>query len=180
MDLQKIVLEVKCRIVQSKRNNLRYTARDANTSDTVYFVKNTLHSLFADCTVSANGIKISSANGHYAHKCVIETEFSHGSDAKSTWLKYQGYEMESDLNAIPSAIFTQREILVRRSAQLTLYSKVDVDFFSCEKHLTSGVTLRISFGRSQNDFVMMSDDGAKHYQVKIDEEKWHQRIMCWE
>ena len=31
--------------------------------------------------MSDNGIKISSANGHYALKYFIETEFSHGSDA---------------------------------------------------------------------------------------------------
>ena len=64
MDLQKIYLEVKCRIVQSNGKNLRYTAGDANANDTLYFVNNTLRSLFADFTVSANLIKISSANGH--------------------------------------------------------------------------------------------------------------------
>ena len=169
MNLQKIYLEVKCRIVQSNRNNLRYTAGDANASDTPYFVNKTLHSLFADCTMSANGIKTSSANWHYAHKCFIETESSHGSDAKSTWLKCQGYEYEFDPNAVPIAAITQWEIIVRRSTQLTLYGNVAVDFFSCEKHLTSGVTLRISFRRSQDDFAMMSEDGAKHYKMKIDE-----------
>ena len=111
IDLQKIYLEVKCCIVQSNGNNLRYTTGDANASDTPFFVNYILHSLFADCTVSANGNKISSANGHYAHKCFIETEFSHGSDAKSTWLKCQGCEYESDPNTIPNATIAQRELL---------------------------------------------------------------------
>ena len=177
IDLQKIYLEVKCCIVQSNGNNLRYTTGDANASDTPFFLNNILHSLFADCTVSANGNKISSANGHYAHKCFIETEFSHGSDAKSTWLKCQGYEYESDPNTIPNASIAQRELLVRRSIQLTLYGKVAVDFFSCEKHLISGVTMRISFRRSQDDFVIMSEDGAKHYKVKIDEANLFVRKM---
>ena len=30
----------------------------------------------------------------------------------------------------------------------------------------SGVTLRIAFRRSIDDFVIMSDDAAKHYKVK--------------
>ena len=30
----------------------------------------------------------------------------------------------------------------------------------------SGVTLRIAFRRSIDDFVIISDDAAKHYQVK--------------
>ena len=84
IDLQKIYLEVKYCIVQRNGNNLRYTTGDANASDTPFFVNNILRSLFADCTVSANGNKISSANGHYAHKCFIEIVFSHGLDAKST------------------------------------------------------------------------------------------------
>ena len=132
-------------------------------------IHNTLHSLFADCTVSANGIKISSAIGHYAHKCFIETEFSHGSDAKSTWLKGHSCEYESYPIAIPKAAITQREILVRRSTQLTIYGKVAVDFFSYEKHLTGGVKLRISFRKPQDDFIMMSEDGAKHCKLKTDE-----------
>ena len=172
IDLQKIYLEVKCCIVQSNGNNLRYTTGDANASDTPFFVNNILHSSFADCTVSANGNKISSANGHYAHKCFIETEFSHGSDAKSSWLKH-----ESDPNTIPNASIAQWQLLVRRSLQITLYGKVAVDFFSCEKHLISGVTMRISFRRSQDDFVIMSEDGAKHYKVKIDEANLFVRKM---
>ena len=94
IDLQKIYLEIKCRILQTDGTDLRYTAGDANASDLPYFANNILHSLFADCTVSANDIKISTANGHYAHKSFIETEFSHGTDAKKTWLKWQGYEYE--------------------------------------------------------------------------------------
>ena len=37
---------------------------------------------FSLIAVSANGLKISSADGRYAFKSFIETEFSHGSDEK--------------------------------------------------------------------------------------------------
>ena len=43
-----------------------------------------------------------------------------------------------------------------------------VDFFSCEKQLVSGVKLRISMRRSQDDFVVIGEDAPKHYKVKID------------
>ena len=58
-----------------------------------------------------------------------------------------------------------------------LYGKLAVDFFSCEKHLVSGVTLRISMKRSQDDFVVISEDAAKHYKVKIDEANFFIRMM---
>ena len=177
IDLQKIYLEIKCRILQTDGTDLRFTAGDANASDLPYFANNILHSLFADCTVSANGIKISTANGHYAHKSFIETEFSHGTDAKKTWLKCQGYEYEENPGTIPAAISDIRKRTVRQSARITLYGKVAVDFFSCEKHLVSGVTLRISMRRSQDDFAVISEDAAKHYEVKIDEANLFVRKM---
>ena len=58
IDLQKLYPEIKCRILQTDGTDLLYTAGDANASDLPYFTNNILHSLFADCTVSANGIKI--------------------------------------------------------------------------------------------------------------------------
>ena len=113
--------------------------------------------LIAQCQQTV--LKISSANGHYAHKSFIETEFSHGSDAKKTWLKCQGYEYEADPTGVPAATITARQLTVRRSAQITMYGKIATDFFSCEKHLAIGVTLRISFRRSQGDFTIVSEDG---------------------
>ena len=140
-------------------------------------MNNVLHSLFADCTVSANGIKISSANGHYAHKRFIETEFSHGTGAKKTWLKCQGYEYEANPSAIANALKDARKQAARESAQDTLYGKPAVDFFSSEKQLVSGVTLRISFRRSQDDFATISEAAGKNYKVKIDEANFFVRKM---
>ena len=87
IDLQKSYLEIKCGILQTDGTHLRYTHADANASDLPYFANDILHSLFADCTVSANVIKISTANGQYSRKSFRETEFAHGTDAKKTWLK---------------------------------------------------------------------------------------------
>ena len=58
---------------------------------------------------------------------------------------------------------------MRESEQTTLYGKLAADFFSCEKHLVSGVTLRLSIRRSHDDFVTISETAAKNGKVKIDE-----------
>ena len=65
---------------------------------------NTLQSSFADCRVSANGVKISSASGHYEHECFMKLIFL-GLDAKRTWLICPGCEYKSDPTAIPNATF---------------------------------------------------------------------------
>ena len=180
IDLQKIFLEIKCKIVQSSGADLKYDAgapTDKAKTDAPYFCNNVLHSLFSDCTVSANGLKISNANGNYAHKSFIETEFSHNKDAKNTWLACQGYSFEENPATLATTEIDRRKELVKKSAECAFYGKVAVDFFTCDRHLLSGVTLRIAFRRSIDDFVIMSDDPAKHYKVEILEANLYVRKM---
>ena len=61
----------------------------------------------------------------------------------------------------------RRKELVKKSAECAFYGKVAVDFFTCDRHLLSGVTLRIAFRRSIDDLVIMSDNPGKHYKVEI-------------
>ena len=165
---KKIFHEIKWKIVQSSDADLKYdniASADVTKTDAPYFCNNLLHSLFSDCTVSANGLK--SANGNYAHKSFIETEFSHSKDAKSNWSACQGYSYEAKPGGIAASEITRRKTLVRGSAECTFYGKVAVDFFNCDRHLLSGVTLRISFRRSIDKFPLISDDAGKSYKIKI-------------
>ena len=81
----------------------------------------------------------------------------------------QGYEYEANPSAIANALKDARKQAARESAQIILYGKLAVDFLSCEKHLVSGVTLKISFRRSQDDFATKSEAAGKNYKAKIDE-----------
>ena len=152
-------------------------AADIANTDSPSFCNNVLHSLFSDCTVSANGLKISNANRNYAHKSFIETDFSHNKDAKNTWLACQGYFYEENPGTLSTAEVNRRKILARQSAESTFYGKIAADFFTCGRHLLSGVTLQIAFRRSIDDFVIMSDDAAKQYKVKIVEANLHVQKM---
>ena len=88
-DLQKFLLEIKCKITRTNDADLRAGA-DATNTDSPYFSNNAMHSLFSECPVSANGVKLSNTNGSYAHKAFIETEFSSGRTARNIWLVCQG------------------------------------------------------------------------------------------
>ena len=96
---------------------------------------------------------------------------------KYTWLACQGYSYEKNLGALSTVEVNRRKDLVRQSADCTFYGKVAVDIFTYDRHLLSGVTLRIAFRRSIDDFVIMSDDAAKHYKVKIVEANLYVRKM---
>ena len=152
-------------------------AADVTKTAAPYFCNNVLHSLFSDCTVSANGLKRSNANGIYAHKSFIETAFSYNKDTKNTWLACQSYSYEENPGAFSTTEVNRRKALVIQSNEFTFYGKVAVGFFTCDMHLMSGVTLRIAFRRSIDVFVIISDDAAKHYKVKIVEANLYVRKM---
>ena len=181
-DLQKIFLEVNCKIVQSSETDLKYDAAasaDITKTDSPYFCNDVLHSLFSDWRVSANRQKNSNANGNYAHKSFNETDFSHKKVAKNTWLACQIYSYEENPLTLSTAEVNRRKLSVRQSAECTFYGKIAVDFFTCDRHLLSGVTLRIAFRRSIDEFVRISDDAAKQYKVKIVEANLYVRTMTF-
>ena len=89
IDLEKIFLEIECKIVQSSEGDLRCYAGAVTdvTLTSAPFLQYCVYLLFSDCTVSANGLKTSNANGNYAQKSFFLTEFSHNKDAKTPgWL----------------------------------------------------------------------------------------------
>ena len=182
IDLQRTRLEIVARIVQNNGNVLRTHATEAGQRDAPYLVNNPLSSLFSECTVSLNVEKISTTNANFAHKSFIETEFSHGIDAKKTWLACQGYYYEDNPSGIDGANgraedVAERKRIVAASSEFRLFGKIACDFLSCDKHLISGVTMRLSLRRSPNDFVIMSEHATKHYQVQITEANLYVRKM---
>ena len=175
-------MEIVSRVVQNNGNVLRTHATEAAQRDTPYLVNNPLSSLFSECTMILNGEKISTSNANFAHKSFIETEFSHGNDAKKTWLACQGYFYEDNPSSIDGANgraedVAERKRIVAASTEFRLFGKIACDFLSCDKHLISGVTIRLSLRRSPNDFVIMSEHRDKHYRVEITEANLYVRNM---
>ena len=182
IDLQRTRLEIVARVVQNNGNVLRTHATEAAQRDTPYLVNNPLSSLFSECTMSLNGEKISTTNANFAHKSFIETEFSHGNDAKKTWLACQGYYYEDNPSGIDGANgraedVAERKRIVAASTEFRLFGKTACDFLSCDKHLISGVTIRLSLRQSPNDFVIMSEHRDKHYRNEITEANLYERKM---
>ena len=85
---------------------------------------------------------------------------------------FQGYYYEENPSAIDgngrrAEDATERKGLVAAWNELKLFGKIACDFLSCDKHLLSGVTIRLSLRRSPNDFVVIPEDAAKHCKVQI-------------
>ena len=95
----------------------------------------------------------------------------------------QSYYYEENPSAIDGAerraddVTERKGLLVVASSELKLFGKIVCNFLSCDKHLLSGVTIRLSFRRSPNDFVVISEDAAKHYKIQIIEANLYVRKM---
>ena len=71
--------------------------------------------LFSECTVSANGVKLSNTNGNYEHKAFIQTEFSSERTAKNTWLVCHGYYYEVEPAKIDGADNIATDVAARKT-----------------------------------------------------------------
>ena len=142
----------------------------ATNTDASYLSNNALQSLFSEYTVSANGVKISKTNETYALKTVIETEFWSGKVAKNTRLICQRYYFEDEPAEIERTDgraddVVARKALVAKSQENYFIGKPASGISTCDKHLLSGVNLRVSIRKSTNDFVVTSESN-KLYKVK--------------
>ena len=145
--LQKFLLEIKCKISRNNDGDLR-TRTDATNTDAPYLSNNALLFLFSQCTVSANSVEISNTNGNCALKTFIEREFSSGKTAEKTWLVCQGFYYEDepakiDGNDSRADDVEARKALVPNSHENYFIVNPAKDILTCDKHLLSGVTLRI-------------------------------------
>ena len=70
IDLQKFLPEFECKFSRTNDADLRTGTYEAKTY-LPYFSNNALHSLFSECTGSANGVKLSNTNCIHAQKAFI-------------------------------------------------------------------------------------------------------------
>ena len=94
VDLQILYLEIRYKVTQANGAHLRYDNTDPTVSDSPFLVNNSLSSLFSDCILSSNVLKISNANCNFAHKSFMEQNFltakeprTHGSSVRNIVLK---------------------------------------------------------------------------------------------
>ena len=82
----------------------------------------------------------------------------HNKEAEDTWLKCQGYSYEEQPDDFTKIVSTIMAAETWESAEISFIGRIASDFFSCDKHLIIGVTLRISFLRNRPNYAIIYDD----------------------
>ena len=181
VDLQNIFLEVTYKVVVDNNKNL-------DEEDVVYMANNTLHSLFSNVDVSLNNELVSSSNGHYAHKAMIQTEISHTRSTKEALLECQGYSYEPEPRNFGHETIKNRHEKTKNSQEHTVFGKLAVDLFNCDKLLIPNSAMRITMIKSNPNFCLITTTNVpnpadnvqgkpKYYSVKFLRAKLHVRQM---
>lgn len=124
--------------------------------DYVTHVNNLLHSLFSNCEVYLNNYQVYNSNGLYAHKAFISNEFNASTTSNEGILKCHGYTFEPNPDDSTSDVFVDRSAKINDNVGLTMYGRLAIDFFQCEKLLLPNTKLRLKLIRSRPNFYMVS------------------------
>ncbi len=172
IDMRNVHLQLALQVIKmtsGDSGSLTESPIKRSTGDKVVFVNNIMHSLFSNCEVSLNGVQVSTANNLYHHKAYIDTEMSHGTDSKATWLECQGFDYEETPDD-PESIKGDQRVPREDGASVSLYGRFDIDLFNSEFYLLPGVNIRIKLVRAPKEFVLFTtEDDDTVYRVKIRE-----------
>lgn len=148
-------LKIKAKIVEGDGTVLKDNAAVAP-------VNLTLHSLFRDIVLKANGTIISQATGTYSYRAYIETNYTYSSPAKNGAIGLpQCYikETAGKFNAVTLASntsFDKRVNMFAKSKEVEMGGRIHCDIF-LQKHLiVPGVNFSITLIPSTKQFHLMS------------------------
>jgi len=153
LDLSQTHIHVQAQITQGDGTNL---ARDAAIGPTNYW----LHSLFSQLDIQLNDKLVTDSSHTYAYKSFLETLLSFGTQAKESfltgalWYKDKTGSMDDVANANTGLV--KRRSFTSASKVVDMYGKVHADIFAQPKYLLDGVSLKLRFVRSPDNFCVMS------------------------
>ena len=98
------------------------------------------------------------ANGLYPHKAQISNEFNSSAVSNKGILACHGYSFEEYPDAFDMHPFTDRANSLGTGITFSLYGRLAIDFFTCEKLLLPNTKVRIKLIRARPNFFMLSDN----------------------
>ena len=127
-------------------------------------VNNVLHSLFEQVEVYLGDTRVSSASLNYSYKAYIQTVTNFDAQEKDTHLSSQHFYRDNNLSTVTARPADQSERndgLIKRCKactrvdSFTMIGKPHCDIFNIRRLLLPGVSMRLRFIRSSQNFVML-------------------------
>ncbi|XP_071107357.1 uncharacterized protein F54H12.2-like [Haliotis cracherodii] len=140
-------------------------------------VKLTLQSLWSQISVYLQGQQVSSSNGGYPYKAMMQSLLENGMDAKSSQLQSQLFYKDTGDSVVdfndPDPYGSGNDGLINRGAfisgskSVTLSGPLCEDVFNFDRHIVNGVDVGIKLFRSNKSFVLMLGESSKEYNIEL-------------
>ena len=123
-----------------KKEKAEHKAKSEEDSDEepqtyLTYVNSLLHFLFSNCEVYFYNTIFYNANGLYPHKAQMSNEFNSSAVSNKGILACHGYSFEEYPDAFDMHPFTDRAKSVGTGITFSLYGRLAIDLFTCEKLL---------------------------------------------
>ena len=145
---------------KEKAEHKAKSEEDSNEEPPTYLsnVNNLLHSLFSNCEVYFINTRVYNANGLYPHKAQISNEFNSSAVSNKGILVYHGYSFEEYPEAFDMYPFTDRANFLGSGITFSLYGRLAIDLFTCEKLLLPKTKVRNKLIRARPNSYMLTDN----------------------
>ena len=121
-----------------KKEKAEHKANSEEDSDEepqtyLFYVNNLQYSIFSNCEVYFNNTMVYNANGLYPHKAQLSNEFNSSAVSNKGILACHGYSFEEFPEAFHMYPFTDRANALESGITFSLYGRLSIDLFTCEK-----------------------------------------------
>jgi len=161
IDLSNLFLYAHASIVKENGENL---IEDSEVAP----VSNFLHSLSSQIDLSLNNTLVSHSNNSYPYSAYLETLLSYGPAAKNSQLSANLWLEDTtdhlDTLGADNAGYTKRKALTANSSEVDMMGKLHVDMCFQQRHLISGVDVKLRLIRAKDTFCLVGDG---QYKVKL-------------
>ena len=172
IDLQNSKLEIKLKIKNGKGSLIR--------TDVVGPINLLLQSLWSQIDIFMNNTRVSDASTNYAYRAYIPTILSYGTEVKCTSLLSQLFV--KDVGGMDAVVGTGNKGLSERSLYTSLSKVVHLigplysDIWKINRWIIPGVSLNLALWRNNDNFLLMTSNLEKNYNIEIIEAKL---IVCY-
>ncbi|KAK3107460.1 hypothetical protein FSP39_015061 [Pinctada imbricata] len=132
--------------------------------------------MFSQVDVLIQGRTVTSANGHYPYKAIIQTLLGYGEDAKSSQLTLQMWEKDTpghmddnDVNGGQNNGLYKRAESFAESKTVEMIGPIANDIFKIDKYILNQVGISVKFYKSKPQFCLMTNELGPDYDVVIED-----------
>jgi len=162
-DLSNLFLYARVSIVRENGKNL-------NEDSEVAPVSNFLHSLWSQIDLSFNNTLVSHSNNSYPYRAYLETLLSYSPATKKSQLSATLWLEDTtdhfDTLGADNADYTKCKALTANSSEVDMMGKLHLDMCFQQRHLISGVDVKLRLIRAKDTFCLVSDG---QYKVKLND-----------